>query len=103
MAAPKPALSPNRTLPIALRVGIAEASALLRMSRAQLYNRIGDGTIKVHKDGARTYITRAELDRYVEACSESRGLASMAVPQNLNTRLARTLFRTDSVRARRRS
>jgi hypothetical protein len=54
-------------LPI-LRFGIAEAAQMLRMSRAQLYVRISDGAIRPQKDGARTYITRAELDRYVDAC-----------------------------------
>jgi hypothetical protein len=34
-----------------------------------LYNRICEGTIRPQKDGARTYITRAELERYVDACS----------------------------------
>jgi len=51
-----------------LRFPIAEAAAILRMSRAQLYNRISDGAIKPQKDGARTYITRAELERYVNSC-----------------------------------
>ncbi len=52
----------------ALRFEIQEAAQILRISRAQLYNRIHDGTLKRQKDGARTYITRAELVRYVEAC-----------------------------------
>jgi excisionase family DNA binding protein len=51
-----------------IRVSIAEAAALLRMSRAQLYNRINDGAIQSQKDGARTYITRSELERYVDSC-----------------------------------
>jgi hypothetical protein len=33
-----------------------------------LYNRIQAGSLKRQKDGSRTYITRAELERYVEAC-----------------------------------
>jgi excisionase family DNA binding protein len=53
----------------ALRFDVFEAAKILRMSRAQLYNRIQDGSLKPHKDGARTYITRAELERYVHACS----------------------------------
>lgn len=53
----------------ALRFSVFEAAQILRMSRAQLYNRICEGTIKPHKDGARTYITRAELERYVDSCS----------------------------------
>jgi excisionase family DNA binding protein len=51
-----------------IRFGIPEAAELLRMSRAQLYNRISDGAIKPHKDGGRTYITRCELERYVDSC-----------------------------------
>jgi len=53
----------------ALRFEISEAAQILRMSRAQLYNRINDGAIKPQKDGARTYITRVELERYVQACN----------------------------------
>jgi excisionase family DNA binding protein len=52
----------------ALRFEVIEAAQILRMSRAQLYNRIHDGSLKPQKDGARTYITRMELERYVEAC-----------------------------------
>jgi hypothetical protein len=55
------------TLP-ALRFEISEATHILRMSRAQLYNRIGEGAIQVQKDGARTYITARELERYVKSC-----------------------------------
>ena len=51
-----------------LRFEVSEAAQILRMSRAQLYNRIQDGSLKPQKDGARTYITRAELERYVQAC-----------------------------------
>ena len=54
----------------ALRFEISEASRILRMSRAQLYHRIGEGAIRIQKDGARTYITMSELERYVEVCDE---------------------------------
>jgi hypothetical protein len=62
--------SPTDFLP-ALRFNISEAARMLRMSRAQLYNRIGEGAIQPHKDGARTYITRIELERYVKACDSA--------------------------------
>jgi hypothetical protein len=52
-----------------LRFEVPEAAQILRMSRAQLYNRICEGTIRPQKDGSRTYITRAELERYVDSCS----------------------------------
>ena len=52
----------------ALRFEISEATHILRMSRAQLYHRIGEGAIKIQKDGARTYITAGELERYVKSC-----------------------------------
>jgi len=51
-----------------LRFEVSEAAQILRMSRAQLYNRIHDGSPKPQKDGARTYITGAELERYVRGC-----------------------------------
>ena len=54
-------------LPV-LRFEVTEAAQILRMSRAQLYNRIQEGTIKSQKDGARTYFTRDELERYVKRC-----------------------------------
>jgi len=37
-----------------LRFEVPEAAQILRMSRAQLYNRICEGTIRPQKDGART-------------------------------------------------
>ena len=55
----------------ALRFTISEAALILRMSPAKLYIRIAEGCIKAQKDGARTYITRAELERYVESCNAS--------------------------------
>lgn len=67
-----------RELP-ALRFDIEEAKQILRMSRAQLYIRIAEGAIAIQKDGARTYISLQELERYVEACehrSQSLGKAS---------------------------
>jgi excisionase family DNA binding protein len=67
-------------LPI-LRLEISEAARMLRMSRAQLYKRIRERVITPHKDGARTYITRGELQRYVESCA----LNSDAVPARAKT------------------
>jgi hypothetical protein len=55
----------------ALRFEIREAARILRMSKAQIYIRINEGSIKPQKDGARTYITRPELERYVESCNAS--------------------------------
>jgi excisionase family DNA binding protein len=60
--------SPAVTLPN-LRFAIPEAAQILRISRAQLYNRIQEGALKPHKDGSRTYLTCTELERYVESCN----------------------------------
>ena len=59
--------SPLNALP-ALRFEVVEAARILRMSRAQLYNRIQEGSLRPQKDGARTYFTRDELERYVKRC-----------------------------------
>jgi len=56
--------------PAPLRFCITDAAVMLQMSRAQLYNRIREGSIKVQKDGNRTYITQGELERYVASCEQ---------------------------------
>jgi excisionase family DNA binding protein len=68
MRALKPAIETALPALPSLRFEVSEAAQILRMSRAQLYNRIHDGSLKPQKDGARTYITRTELERYVQAC-----------------------------------
>jgi excisionase family DNA binding protein len=50
-----------------LRFEIPEAARILRISRATLYERIREGLITTQKDGRRTFITAAELQRYVIA------------------------------------
>ncbi len=53
----------------ALRFGIPEAAQILGISRAQIYIRIHEGSLRRQKDGGRTFITRSELERYVESCN----------------------------------
>ena len=54
----------NDSLP-QLRFDIPEATRILRLSRATLYERIRAGLIQTQKDGRRSYITAEELQRYV--------------------------------------
>lgn len=61
---------PTTTRLPALRFNISEAARILRISRAQIYNRINDGSLRRQKDGARSFITRAELERYVQSCDK---------------------------------
>lgn len=56
----------------ALRFEITEAAQILRISRALLYQRITNGAIKAQKDGTRSFITAAELSRYVAACDSAK-------------------------------
>jgi len=69
----------TRPLP-ALRFDINEVAGILRMSRAQLYKRIAEGGIKIQKDGARTYVTLREIERYVEACGKGPTPPSTLTP-----------------------
>jgi excisionase family DNA binding protein len=48
-----------------LRFDIAEVARILRISRATLYGRIREGRICTQKDGRRTFVTAAALQRYV--------------------------------------
>ena len=50
-----------------LRFEISEVTRILRLSRATLYERIRGGEIKTQKDGRRSYVTAAELHRYLAA------------------------------------
>ena len=50
-----------------IRLEVVEAAAWLRISRALLYQRIKAGKISVVKDGHRTFIAVAELQRYASA------------------------------------
>ena len=52
----------NESLP-QLRFDIAEATHILRLSRATLYERIRAGHIQTQKDGRRSYVTAEELQR----------------------------------------
>ena len=47
---------------------VRETCAILRLSHATLYDRIKSGRLHVTKDGARTFVTRAEIARYLAAC-----------------------------------
>ena len=49
------------------RYTIEEACQLTRLSRATLYERIAAGRLAVVKDGRRTFVTGAELERYLSA------------------------------------
>ena len=51
-----------------LRFEILKVARILRLSRATLYQRIRAGQLEIHKDGRRSYVTAAELHRYVGAC-----------------------------------
>ena len=52
-----------------LRVSIDEAAVLLGVSRSYLCTRVAAGALKVSQDARRTYVSREELQRYVEACA----------------------------------
>ena len=53
-----------------LRYAVPEAAAIIRKSVAGVYIAAKQGRIKIVKDGRRSYITRAELERYAATCDE---------------------------------
>ena len=57
----------TESLPPPIRLEVLEAAKWLRISRALLYRRIRTGQIAVIKDGHRTFISVAELQRYASA------------------------------------
>jgi excisionase family DNA binding protein len=69
----RPALSrtPTPDIPL-LRYKIPQAAQALGISRTQIYMRIRQNLLATQKDGASTFITRAELDRYVATLEGAR-------------------------------
>jgi hypothetical protein len=53
----QPRFPPRNTIP--------EVSQVTRLSRASVYDRIARGLLRVTKDGNRTFVTGAELERYL--------------------------------------
>jgi len=53
-----------------LRYTVPEAALLLRKSKAGLYIAVKEGRLKLSKDGRRSYVLPAELERYVAACDQ---------------------------------
>ncbi len=66
----------SHNLPLVLRHDIPEAHEILGFSRSQLYKHIAAGKIRVQKDGKRTFITTAELQRYVADLSAAEKQAA---------------------------
>lgn len=58
------------------RYRLHEALELLGLARSTAYTLIAAGELKPHKDGRRTFISAAEIDRYVLA--RDRAAASIA-------------------------
>jgi hypothetical protein len=47
---------------------ITEFCEISGLARATVYKRIASGLLRVTKDGARTFVTGAEIERYLAAC-----------------------------------
>jgi excisionase family DNA binding protein len=50
------------------RYPVKEAFDMLGLSNATGYRRVREGLLRIVKDGARSFITAAELERYLAAC-----------------------------------
>lgn len=50
-----------------LRLTVAEAARALHMSRAKTYRRIADGSLRAHRDGGQTFVSRSALVAYIAA------------------------------------
>ncbi len=53
------------------RLTIAESCVYLRVSRRTLYRLIADGRVSVVKVRSRSFVRKAELDRYLKAAERA--------------------------------
>lgn len=52
-----------------LRVSLAQAQEILGLSKTTFYKRVAEGKIRIHKDGARSFMRVEDLQSYVDACA----------------------------------
>ncbi|MCY1078868.1 helix-turn-helix domain-containing protein [Archangium lansingense] len=62
----------NDPLPTPARFSIPDSCRITGLGRSALYDRIARGLLCVVKDGHRTFISRAELERYLKACEAAQ-------------------------------
>lgn len=53
--------------PERLAYRVSEAAEVLAISRSRFYELVSEGRIRILKEGARTLVRRAELERYLDA------------------------------------
>lgn len=51
------------------RYPVDEFCSLTGLSRPTFYRRVKEGLVQVQKDGHRSFIIAAELDRYLQGCA----------------------------------
>lgn len=51
---------------------VRDAAEALAISRSRFYELVAEGRIKTLKEGARTLVRKAELERYLEALEQPR-------------------------------
>lgn len=56
-----------------LRVSLAQAQEILGLSKTTFYKRVAEGKIRIHKDGARSFMRVTDLQTYVDACAGDAG------------------------------
>lgn len=56
----------------ASRYSILQVCEITGLCRATVYNRIASGLLRPVKDGGRTFISRAEIDRYLASCETAQ-------------------------------
>ncbi|MFY8144421.1 MAG: helix-turn-helix domain-containing protein [Caulobacter sp.] len=57
----------ERSTPERLAYRVSEAAEALAISRSRFYELVSEGRIRILKEGARTLVRRAELERYLDA------------------------------------
>jgi excisionase family DNA binding protein len=58
-----------------LRYALSDVAKMLGLSRSTLYARIAAGKLIVQKDGGRTFVSSAELERYLTALEQAASSA----------------------------
>lgn len=52
------------------RYPVTEARNLLGLGHSKFYERVKEGKLRLQKDGKRSFVTAAELTRYIDSCDQ---------------------------------
>ena len=69
VGSPGPTESTNKH-EVRRRYSVKEAQEIMSLKNTAFWGRVKEGLLRVHQDGGRTFVSAAEMGRYLDACEQ---------------------------------